>query len=909
MTDGPDESDDPLAGCGAWFRGLFEDCSDAMTLLDPETMKFTDGNNAFVRASGIPRESIRGLTPDELTPSQQADGRPSGEVSREAIAIALREGSHRIEWLTRRIDGTEEFLDVVITRIPWKGRYLILNTARNIDSPKRIEARLELSESRWQRVFDQSPMSMQIFAPDGTTLRINRAYIGLFFLSMEELKDFNILHDEQLKAAGLSENIRRAFEGEVSVLPPIPFQLRTSPHARAKGVRWIGSTMFPVFGADNRIVEVVCVHEDHTARKTAEEEIRLLNQTLEQRIREATAELRISEERFKQLFEFSPLGMAQVDDKARFHQANPAFCELIGYPMEELLSMDYWRITPEDYYDKQRSSIDLLGRTGRFGPFEKEYLHKDGRRIPVRLNGVRVISSSGEAQIWGIAEDISMHREAERALRESEEKFKALFESSPLGMARVNWEGQLLQVNDSFARMIGRTPEETTRLTYWEITPRKYDDQERLILELVQEHGRFGPFEKEYVHKDGHLVPIVINGMKIRGLNGEDELWGIVEDITPRHRAEQAIRESERKFRTLFEASGQGVMLHDENHFFSEVNPAAASLFGIPPEDFPGRHPAEFAPEFQPNGERSDVYAEREIGRCLETGRSQFEWSHLHVDGHEVPLDVVLSRIPVEGKHLMQAVVTDISERKRAETELMRSLERERELNQLKSNFVSMVSHEFRTPLGIIQSSAEILDDYLEQLEAAERKEQLQSIIKNSRRMAGLMEDVLLLGRLDSGRMEFTPRPLDLPALCRRLVDEVLSTTDSRCPIEFSTAGLPSEAFADERLLRHILLNLLSNAVKYSAEGKSVRFTASPVRTGIEFLVGDEGIGIPEEDLPYLFEAFRRGSNVGQTPGTGLGLVIVKQSVELHRGGIHVDSRKNRGTVFTVTIPLIPATE
>ncbi len=170
--------------------------------------------------------------------------------------------------------------------------------------------------------------------------------------------------------------------------------------------------------------------------------------------------------------------------------------------------------------------------------------------------------------------------------------------------------------------------------------------------------------------------------------------------------------------------------------------------------------------------------------------------------------------------------------------------------------------------------------------------------------MAGLMEDVLLLGRLDSGRMEFVPRPLDLAALCRRLVDEVSSVTEARCPIEFSTSDLPSEALADERLLRHILLNLLNNAVKYSADGQAVFFKALVVDDAMRFVIRDQGIGIPEDDLPGLFEAFRRGSNVGQTPGTGLGLVIVKQSVELHCGDIHVDTRQGGGTTFTVNIPL-----
>jgi PAS domain S-box-containing protein len=761
------------------------------------------------------------------------------------------------------------------------------------------EAELRSSGLRWRRVFEQLPMSMQIFAPDGTTRQVNRAYEELFLLTLDDLRDFNILHDRQLADAGVAASIRRAFDGEISVIPPIPFELRSSPDQPARGVRWIGSTMFPVFDEANNIIEVVCVHDDQT-------EVRQLNQTLEQRIVESTAELRVSEGRFKQLFEFSPLGMAQVDEHGRFHQANPAFAGLIGYTVDELRSMSYWDITHADYLEEQKSSIERLDRTGSFGPFDKEYVHKDGRRIPVRLNGVRVTSSTGEIQVWGIAEDISQRHEAERALRESEEKFKALFEFSPLGMARVSWEGQLLQVNESFAKMIGYTPEETTRLSYWDITPRKYEAQELLILELVKQHGRFGPFEKEYIHRDGHLVPIVINGMLIRGANGNDELWGIVEDITPRRQAEQAIRESEKKFRTLFEASSQGVMLHAEDLSFSEVNPAAAALLGRKQEELVGMHPSQLAPEFQSNGELSAVVAEREIRKCLETGMARFEWTHAHAEGHELNLEVLLSRIPHGEKFLMQAVVTDISERTRAETELKRALERERELNQLKSNFVSMVSHEFRTPLGIIQSSAEILDDYLDQLELAERGEQLQSIIKNSRRMAGLMEDVLLLGRLDAGRMEFVPRPLDPAALCRRLVDEVTSTTEARCPIKFFTTNLPREAQADERLLRHILLNLLNNAVKYSEAGRAVTFHAIGHSGSLEFLVQDQGIGIPVDEQPRLFEAFHRGSNVGQRPGTGLGLVIVKQSAELHGGTVELRSEPGAGTSFLVKISLTP---
>jgi signal transduction histidine kinase len=144
---------------------------------------------------------------------------------------------------------------------------------------------------------------------------------------------------------------------------------------------------------------------------------------------------------------------------------------------------------------------------------------------------------------------------------------------------------------------------------------------------------------------------------------------------------------------------------------------------------------------------------------------------------------------------------------------------REKELGQLRSNFVSMVSHEFRTPLGIIQSSAEILEDYLDQLDQGERKDHLQSIRNSTRRMAQIMEEVLLIGSLDAGKMEFKPAALDLRAFARSIMEEVLSATNRRCPIELSLSEMPAEIQADERLLRHIFTNLLTNAIKYSDVG------------------------------------------------------------------------------------------
>ncbi|MEO8426851.1 MAG: HAMP domain-containing sensor histidine kinase [Verrucomicrobiota bacterium] len=142
----------------------------------------------------------------------------------------------------------------------------------------------------------------------------------------------------------------------------------------------------------------------------------------------------------------------------------------------------------------------------------------------------------------------------------------------------------------------------------------------------------------------------------------------------------------------------------------------------------------------------------------------------------------------------MLSMAVDITQRKRAEEELLRTLEREKELSQLKSNFVSMVSHEFRTPLGIIQSSAELLRDFYGKMQPGERDDQLESITRNTRRMAGMMEEVLVLSRLDAGKLDFQPAALDLNLFCRRVVDEVLSATNRRCVTEVSLNSVPPEA-------------------------------------------------------------------------------------------------------------------
>ena len=243
------------------------------------------------------------------------------------------------------------------------------------------------------------------------------------------------------------------------------------------------------------------------------------------------------------------------------------------------------------------------------------------------------------------------------------------------------------------------------------------------------------------------------------------------------------------------------------------------------------------------------------------------------------------------------------AERERTARELQEALTSEKELNRLKSSFVATVSHEFRTPLAVILLSSDLLERHYERLEPAQRREQLGTIAGAVRRMSALMEQVLLLSRVESGTMECKPASLELGELLRRVCDEVAAATQARCPIAISAEKLPP-ARADEGLLRIVLSNLLHNAVKYSATGSAVTVAVERVGKDAWVRVRDRGIGIPAADMKQLFTPFHRAENAANIQGTGLGLAIVKRCVTLHGGEIQCESLAGQGTTFTVRLPV-----
>jgi PAS domain S-box-containing protein len=244
----------------------------------------------------------------------------------------------------------------------------------------------------------------------------------------------------------------------------------------------------------------------------------------------------------------------------------------------------------------------------------------------------------------------------------------------------------------------------------------------------------------------------------------------------------------------------------------------------------------------------------------------------------------------------------DITRHKQIEKSLRNALANEKELNELKSRFTSMVSHEFRTPLTVILSSTGILKSYADRLTPERRQGKLDSIEEQVKRLVKMLDAILLYSRAESISVESTRHLIDLQESCKQVISELQQIADQHL-IDFMVVGEPYLVSMDSNLISEALRNLLSNAIKYSPGREKIDVTLQFNADHIWLKVRDYGIGIPEQDQKHLFEAFHRASNVGSISGTGLGLAIVDRAVKAHRGTIQVESQLNQGTAFVITIP------
>lgn len=391
----------------------------------------------------------------------------------------------------------------------------------------------------------------------------------------------------------------------------------------------------------------------------------------------------------------------------------------------------------------------------------------------------------------------------------------------------------------------------------------------------------------------------------------------------------------------LFKHATEGIIVSDKKGAIVMINPIAEKLFGYNKDELIGKTievliPRRYTKQHVKNRE---MHTKDPHPRAMGIGMDLFA---MRKDESEFPVEISLSNFNTSGGEYIMSFIIDITERKKQEImiknandeiknlnvelenrvserteelanainrlaeskqEVMRALEKEKELNELKSRFVTTASHEFRTPLATILSSVSLIGRYNLQEEADKRLKHINRIKSAVNNLTEILNDFLSLSKLEEGIIRDNPEPLAINIFAAEITEELKTTARSGQKIIYKHLGGSKLVNIDKQLLKNIVINLLSNAIKYSPEDKEIEFTSSVNAEGdLNLVIKDNGIGIPEDDQPLLFERFFRAKNATNIEGTGLGLNIVKKYVELIGGEISFVSKLNEGSQFTINI-------
>ncbi|MFN6472063.1 MAG: PAS domain S-box protein [Nostoc sp. SerVER01] len=538
-------------------------------------------------------------------------------------------------------------------------------------------------------------------------------------------------------------------------------------------------------------------------------------------------------------------------------------------------------------------------------------LLKDTTGKPGRLIGVSVDITSHvqakEEQLWQSQQAALQEcKLAHEALKHSEEKFRNLVEASSDWIWEIDENTVYTYVSPKIRDILGYEPTEILGKTPFDfMSPEEAERLINIFTPIAAAQQPFKCLKNINIHQDGHLVVLETSAVPVFNAEGQFRGYrGVARDITEHKHSEIPQFRSQQQLQYLLSFSPAVIYTCKTYGDFGAtfISENVTTITGYEAQTFV-KNSKFWASHIHPE-DTTQVFAE--LSKILEQGQYTIEYRFLHQDG-------IYRWIYDQGKLVrdragkpMEIVGywVDITERKLLEQELRVALEKEKQLSELKSRFVSMTSHEFRTPLTTILSSCELLEHYRHKWTQEKQLTHFHRIQSAVKRMTEMLNDVLVIGKAGTGKLEYRPTSFDLVQYCQQLVEEIQMNLNNQRLISFTSQHESIPCCMDERLLGHIFNNLLSNAIKYSPDDSIVKFSLRCQNGQAVFEIQDWGIGIPEKDLPFLFESFHRANNVGNILGTGLGMAIVKKCIDIHRGKIFVRSTEGLGTKFTVIISL-----
>jgi len=596
---------------------------------------------------------------------------------------------------------------------------------------------------------------------------------------------------------------------------------------------------------------------------------------------------------------------------------NPAFTRTFGREPDEVIGKAWDEMTfrSDDSEKIAKKILEMIG-TDKPGSVETVAYTADGREIPISVTGAVVKDAEGNPQyIATVIRDITDFKRAEEerkkaaTAKERAKTMTTMVDAISDALLVFDVDGNVSFANQGFFNLFKATPEQIIGKHVLEIPGfgRQIPGEAERIMPLIQstiEKGYAEPTEFTVVAMDGRRIPTSVVGGVIKDAQGNPtHLVAVLRDITNLKKAEEALKESETLFRTIFGSATEGMLLQTLDGEVLDANPAACELLGYTCEELVGMNASQFViPE---TARRFNKIAEE----ILSKGSLDVETVNLRRDGTPVPVDVSITLMEVGGQKRVLVVTRDITERKRLEAERAAAakarIDELEKIDQMKDEFMEMTSHELKTPLTSMSSFVQLfLDGKLGKV-TRRQGEGLESISEDTARLRSSIEKIMEVSKLESGMMKLIPEDLHLWDVIPKVVERLKPlAAKKRIKIIQMTSKLPTVR-ADRELFEKVVSNLVENAIKYTLENGKISITTKAETDSVVVSVTDTGIGIAKEDIPQLFQKFFQVDH--SVPGAGLGLAICENIVNSHGGKIWVESELGKGSTFSFSLPIKPS--
>lgn len=644
--------------------------------------------------------------------------------------------------------------------------------------------------------------------------------------------------------------------------------------------------------------QLIILVQDITLQKELELKTEKLKQE-NQKIKRLEKNYKTNEDKLQSLYKLSPLGIALTDMNGKYIEFNSAFRNICGYTESELNQLDYWQLTPKKYESEEVKQLESLTKFGRYGPYEKEYVRKDGSLIPINLNGVLIKDAEGNSYIWSIVEDISEKKKTIEELHKNSALITSLLDSIPDLIFFKDIDGVYLGCNPEFTKFVGKKKEEIIGKTDYDLFSKElaefFRDHDRKMIQKLESRRN----EEWVTYPDGKKI--LLDTLKTPYLGPDGELIGILgisRDITERKLAEDAIKISETKWKSYIQMAPYGVFITDLQGNYLEVNPAASESTGYSQSEFLLMNISNLVPTTK--REQAILLFQK----LLSEGKLESELELVTKQGE--PKFFLISAILIEGGKAL-GVTIDITEMKKVERELIESKQLAETANRAKSEFLANMSHEIRTPLnGVIGFSELLAQTTLDETQS----KFISNIISSGKSLLGIISDILDLSKIESGKLELDKIESNLVELMEDAINIIkLQAKEKNLELLLNIPlDIPTIVKIDPVRLRQIFINLLNNAIKFTEKGevefKVVFKDLGENKGSYTFSVRDTGIGIKPEQITKLFKAFTQAdsSTSRKYGGTGLGLRISHLLVEQMGSRIEVTSEIGKGSTFHFTL-------